>query len=94
MWKRLGMLWTVLRVDARRVWWALRHPATPFWFKAGVALTALYLISPVDLIPEVLPVIGVVDDLILVPLVLRWLLARLPPQVAQATQRGAVRPRP
>jgi uncharacterized membrane protein YkvA (DUF1232 family) len=85
MLKRLSVLWTLVRGDARQLWSALRHPAAPGWLKLGVALIALYLVSPVDLIPEVLPVIGVVDDLVLVPLAIRWLLKRLPPEIAQAT---------
>lgn len=89
MWKRLAVLWTLVRADARRIWIALRHPATPGWFKAGVALALLYLISPVDLLPDVLPVVGVVDDLIVVPLVLRWLLRKLPPEVARAAMPRA-----
>jgi uncharacterized membrane protein YkvA (DUF1232 family) len=84
--KRLMVLWTLLRTDARAVWFALRHPLTPGWFRVGVALAALYLVSPIDLVPDFVPVLGVVDDLVLVPLVLRWLLARLPASV-QATLR-------
>ena len=91
MWKRLTLLWTVLRGDARQLWFALRHPASPGWLKLGTALIALYLLSPIDLIPDVLPVIGVVDDLVLVPLAIRWLLKRLPPELSRATsqRRGA-----
>lgn len=85
MWKRLTLLWTVLRGDARQMWFALRHPATPGWFKLGVVLVALYLISPLDLLPDALPFIGVVDDLVLVPLAIRFLLGRLPPDVARDT---------
>jgi uncharacterized membrane protein YkvA (DUF1232 family) len=79
--KRLMFLWTLLRTDARRVRVALRHPLTPGWFKLGVALAALYLISPVDLLPDFVPFLGVADDLVLVPLALRWLLERLPATV-------------
>lgn len=85
MWKRLSLLWTLLRGDARQLWAALRHPAAPGWLKAGTALVVLYLVSPVDLIPDVLPFIGAVDDLVLVPLAIRWMLGRLPPEVADAT---------
>ena len=89
MFKRLPLLWAVLRGDARQLWFALRHPAAPRWLNWGVALIALYLLSPIDLIPDVLPVIGLVDDLVLVPLAIRWLLQRLPPEIAQAAQRRA-----
>jgi uncharacterized membrane protein YkvA (DUF1232 family) len=84
MWKRLTLLWAVLRGDARQLWFAVRHPAAPAWLKLSTALLVLYVLSPVDLIPDVLPVIGVVDDLVLVPLAIRWLLNRLPPGIAEA----------
>ncbi|MDB5743999.1 MAG: hypothetical protein JWR68_2314 [Polaromonas sp.] len=84
MFKRLTLLWTVLRGDARQLWFALRHPDAPGWLKWGCAFIALYLFSPIDLIPDVLPVIGMVDDLVLVPLAIRWLLGRLPPHIVQA----------
>lgn len=90
MFKRIALLWTVLRGDARQLWFALRHPDAPRWLKVGTALIALYLFSPIDLIPDVLPVVGMVDDLVLVPLAIRWLLKRLPANIAEATaHRGA-----
>jgi uncharacterized membrane protein YkvA (DUF1232 family) len=82
--KRLLFLWTLLRTDARLLWRALRNPLTPRWFKLGVALAALYLISPIDLIPDFAPFLGLADDLILVPLALKWLLARLPAEVKRS----------
>lgn len=87
MWKRVSLLWTVLRGDARQLWFALRHPAAPAWLKWGTAAIALYLFSPIDLLPDVLPFIGMVDDIVLVPLAIRWLLRRLPPEIAQAARR-------
>jgi uncharacterized membrane protein YkvA (DUF1232 family) len=88
MLKRLTMLWSVLRGDARRLWFAVRHPAAPGWLKLGTALVVLYVVSPIDLVPDVLPVIGVVDDLVLVPLAIRWLLNRLPPEIAADCNRS------
>lgn len=84
MWKRLTLLWTVVRGDARQLWFALRHPGAPGWLKLGTALIALYLLSPVDLLPDALPFIGVIDDIVLVPLAIRFLLRRLPPEIAAA----------
>jgi uncharacterized membrane protein YkvA (DUF1232 family) len=84
MWKRVTLLWTLVRGDARQLWFALRHPAAPGWLKLSTALLALYVLSPVDIIPDALPLIGVVDDLVLVPLAIRWLLKRLPPEIARA----------
>ncbi|HUG21312.1 YkvA family protein [Piscinibacter sp.] len=81
MWKRAVVLWSVVRGDARRLWFALRHPASPAWLKVGTGLIVLYLLSPIDLIPDVIPFLGIVDDLVIVPLAIRWLLARLPADV-------------
>jgi len=85
MWKRLLLLWTLVRGDARKLWRALRHPAAPGWLKLGVGLIALYVLSPVDLLPDVLPLLGIADDLVLVPLAIRWLLKRLPPHLVAET---------
>lgn len=93
MWKRLTVLWAVVRGDARRLWFALRHPQAPGWLKFGTALIALYLLSPVDLLPDSIPLLGVVDDLVLVPLAIRFLLDRLPPDITRAAnQRFGGRP--
>jgi uncharacterized membrane protein YkvA (DUF1232 family) len=87
MWKRIAAVWAVVRGDARRLWIALRHPMAPTWLKAGTALIVLYLVSPVDLIPDALPFVGVLDDLVIVPLAIRALLKRLPPAVAADVDR-------
>ena len=87
MFKRLTLLWTVVRGDARQLWGALRHPAAPGWLKMGTALIALYLFSPIDILPDFIPGLGIVDDLVLVPLAIRWMLKRLPADVARAVGR-------
>ena len=87
MWKRLSLLWVLVRGDARRLWFALRHPAAPGWLKAATALLLLYLVSPFDLLPDALPVIGLVDDLVLLPLAVHWLLGRLPAGLQQDIER-------
>lgn len=85
MWKRLSLLWTIVRGDARQLWFAVRHPDAPSWLKWGATGILLYLVSPIDLIPDTLPIIGAVDDLILVPMAMRFLLRRLPPEIAAAS---------
>jgi uncharacterized membrane protein YkvA (DUF1232 family) len=81
MWKRLTLLWSVVRGDARLLWFALRHPLAPRWLKPAVALMALYLLSPVDLLPDTLPLLGIVDDLVLLPLAMGFIVKRLPAAV-------------
>lgn len=78
MWKRLSLLWTVVRGDARLLWRALRHPQAPGWLKPAAVLLVLYVVSPIDLIPEAIPVLGVMDDIVLIPLAIRFLLGKLP----------------
>ena len=87
MWKRVAVIWTLVKVDARHLWRALRHPLTPSWLKWGTAGIVLYLVSPIDLIPDVIPFLGVMDDIILVPLAMRWLLKKLPQRVLQDIAR-------
>jgi uncharacterized membrane protein YkvA (DUF1232 family) len=88
MWKRLTMLWTLVRGDGRDLWFALRHPEAPGWLKLGTAMIIVYVLSPIDLVPDVFPVLGAVDDLLLAPIAIRWLLKRLPPEISKALGRG------
>lgn len=84
MWKRLSALWLLVRGDAKTLWRALRHPDAPFWLKVGTALLLLYLVSPIDLLPELtLPFLGLVDDLVLIPAAIRWMLNRLPARLRE-----------
>lgn len=90
MWKRLIRLWSVVRSDARLLWHALRHPQAPLWLKAGCIGIVVYLLSPVDLIPDVIPVLGWMDDLFLIPWLMRQLIAHLPLDIlAWARERSA-----
>ena len=90
MWKRLALLWSVIRGDARLLWRALKHPQSPWWLKPAVALMLLYVVSPVDLIPDMVPLLGVVDDLVLVPLAIRFVLKRLPARVRDEIESPVV----
>lgn len=83
MWKRISVLWLVVKGDARRLWFALRHPDAPGWLKVGTAGVLLYLLSPIDLIPDVVPLLGVVDDIVIVPAAIRWMLNRLPAHIRE-----------
>ena len=78
MWKRLTRMWSLIRSDARLLWFALRHPLAPGWLKPAVALMLLYVLSPIDLIPDAIPLLGIADDLVLVSLAIGWVVKRLP----------------
>lgn len=82
MFKRLTLLWTLMRGEARVLRRALRHPQTPAWFKLGAALIVLYVASPIDLIPDFIPFVGAIDDVLVLTFGVRWLLSRLPAHIA------------
>ena len=90
MWKRLSLLWAGVRGDARLLWLALKHPLSPGWLKPAVALMLLYVVSPVDLIPDAIPILGLMDDVVLIPLAIRFVLRRLPARVRDDIEGRAV----
>ena len=67
-----------IKRDAITLWFAKSHPATPWYAKAMGAFVVAYALSPIDLIPDFIPVIGYLDDVILLP-VLIWLTVQLLP---------------
>jgi uncharacterized membrane protein YkvA (DUF1232 family) len=77
-----------LKRDAHAVWLCARDPRTPWYAKAVALCVATYAFSPIDLIPDFVPVLGLLDDLILVPAGL-WLALRLIPPEVLAEHRAA-----
>ena len=68
--------------DCTRLMWRLRRdPDVPRGVRVAVVFAAVWLASPIDLIPEFLPVIGPLDDALVVILVLRYALRRVPREV-------------
>ncbi len=76
-----------IRVEAHAVWLAVRDPRTPWYAKALGVLIAAYALSPIDLIPDFIPVLGLIDDAILIPAGV-WLFARLVPAALLAEHRA------
>jgi uncharacterized membrane protein YkvA (DUF1232 family) len=56
-----------IKRDLATLWLAARHPDVPWYAKAIAAATVAYALSPVDLIPDFVPVLGYLDDLVIVP---------------------------
>lgn len=57
-----------LKRDVVAVWIAARDPRVPWYAKVVAATVAAYALSPIDLIPDFIPVLGYLDDLVIVPL--------------------------
>lgn len=68
-----------IKRDGLTLWFAARHPGTPLAAKLLGAFVVAYALSPIDLIPDVIPVIGYLDDVLLLPGLI-WLAIRLLPQ--------------
>jgi uncharacterized membrane protein YkvA (DUF1232 family) len=80
-----------LKRDALTVWILARDPRTPPAPKLVAAMVAAYAFSPVDLIPDFIPVLGLLDDLILVPLGLALALRLTPEAIVENARREAAR---
>lgn len=79
----------VLRRDLVALFYAVRDPAAPLSAKLVAILAVIYALSPIDLVPDVIPFVGLLDDLILVPLGMTLAFRLLPPPVVAAARLKA-----
>ncbi len=70
-----------LKADTYVLYLAARHPGTPWYAKVLVAAIVAYAFSPIDLIPDFVPVLGYLDDLILIPLGIALAIRLVPAEV-------------
>jgi len=84
---RLKIWARTLRRDVHAIYLAARDPRVPRVAKLFAMAVAGYALSPIDLIPDFIPVVGYLDDLIIVPLGI-WLVLRLIPEVVMAECRA------
>jgi uncharacterized membrane protein YkvA (DUF1232 family) len=70
-----------LKADTYALYLAARHPQTPWYAKLFVAFVVAYAFSPIDLIPDFVPVLGYLDDLILLPMGIALAIRLIPPPV-------------
>lgn len=66
------------RTELGLLWRAFMTPQTPMHLKVLMLLVPLYLLSPLDLIPDVIPVLGWLDDVVIVPMLVSWIVSMLP----------------
>lgn len=88
MLQRLRAWAKAVKRDVHALWLAARDPRTPWYAKALALGIAGYALSPIDLIPDFVPILGYVDDAILVPLGILLAVRLVPPEV-MAEHRAA-----
>jgi len=94
----MGSVWTIWKEKARAlrretyaVYLACRDPRVPWYGRLLAACIVGYAFSPIDLIPDFVPVLGYLDDLILIPLGIALLLKVIPSEVmAECREKAAV----
>lgn len=75
-WRRWAGL---INRDVLAIWLAVRDPRVPWYAKLLAALVASYALSPIDLIPDFIPVLGLIDDLVILPLGVMAVVRLIPP---------------
>jgi len=80
-----------LKRETYAVYLACRDPRVPWYGRVLAACVVGYAFSPIDLIPDPVPVLGYLDDLILIPLGIAMVLKTIPPEVmAECRERAAI----
>ena len=70
-----------IKRDTHALYFASRDPRVPWYAKAIAVCVAAYAASPIDLIPDFIPIIGYLDDLIIVPLGILLVIRLIPPEI-------------
>jgi uncharacterized membrane protein YkvA (DUF1232 family) len=78
-----------LKIEVYALYLAYQDPRTPWYAKVVAACVVAYVFSPIDLIPDFIPVLGYLDDLVLVPLGVALALKLVPAQVLSESRESA-----
>ena len=81
MWRRIKEWARAARRDVHALWLAARDPRTPWYARAFALAVAAYALSPIDLIPDFVPVLGYLDEVILLPPAILLAIRLVPPEV-------------
>ena len=74
-------------------YYALKDPRTPWYAKLTAALSIIYLVSPADLLPDIIPLAGYIDDIVVVPFLLHITNKLLPQEVRSIAEQKAIKNR-
>ena len=86
---KLGDRAKKLKTDVPAVFLALKDKRTPWYAKIIAAVVVVYALSPIDLIPDFIPVLGYLDDLIILPALIAWCVRCIPSEVFEDCRRRA-----
>ncbi|MGD8105491.1 YkvA family protein [Pantoea sp. FN0302] len=89
LFNRLRRWVRLIKKDALTLWFACRDPHAPLWLKLFTGGLAVYAVSPIDLIPDVMPIVGWLDDAVIVPSGVMLLLRLMPTQVRARSEANA-----
>lgn len=89
LWQRWQRWARRLKVESYVLYLAYQHPAVPWYAKVCALLVAAYAFSPIDLIPDFIPILGFLDDLLLLPLGVALALRLIPFAVREACRAEA-----
>ena len=79
-----------LRRDVLALYLAARDPRVPWYAKAVAACVAVYALSPIDLIPDFIPILGYLDDMIIVPIGIWFAIRLIPPWLLEEHRQAAM----
>ena len=81
MWTRIRSWARQLQAETLALWFCCKHPSTPLAAKVLASCVVAYALSPIDLIPDFIPVLGYLDDIILLPVGIYFTLKLIPREV-------------
>lgn len=78
-----------LKIEIFALYFAYRDPRVPWYAKAFITAIVGYALSPIDLIPDFIPVLGYIDDLIIIPAAISLALKMVPEEVLEECRKKA-----
>jgi len=79
----------IIKIESYTLAYAYRHEQTPWYAKLSIIITLGYLLSPIDLIPDCIPILGYLDDLIIVPLLILLSIRLIPNNIVEECREKA-----
>ncbi|ESY85931.1 membrane protein [Mesorhizobium sp. LNHC220B00] len=80
-----------IKRDIVALWLAARDPRVPWYAKAAAGAVAAYALSPIDLIPDFISIIGYLDDVVIVPIGILLAVRLVPPELMEEFRQEAIR---